>query len=57
MVLPQLTRQILHRFGGLYVDVDMECLGCHDAMHSGACRLYVGFSHTATVELNNGLMG
>jgi mannosyltransferase OCH1-like enzyme len=51
-------KQILHRFGGLYVDVDMECFLPHDALHDdGDVRLYAGFSHTGTVEVNNGVIG
>ena len=52
----QKQKQILHRFGGLYVDVDMECLLPHDALHSRE-HFYAGFSHTGTVELNNGVIG
>ncbi len=50
---------MLNRFGGLYVDVDMECLRPHDALHatSSGCSFYAGFSHTGTVELNNGVIG
>lgn len=37
----------------------MECLLPHDALHSreGGCIFYAGFSHTGTVELNNGVIG
>lgn len=37
----------------------MECLLPHDALHSreGGCLCYAGFSHTGTVELNNGVIG
>lgn len=37
----------------------MECLLPHDALHAaaGGCRFYAGFSHTGTVELNNGVIG
>lgn len=37
----------------------MECLLPHDALHSSGtgCRFYAGFSHTGTVELNNGVIG
>eukprot|EP01083_Nonionella_stella_P176088 615176_1 len=48
---------ILHRFGGLYVDIDFECLRSLDTLndHLGV-GMYSGLSNTGTVELNNGLM-
>ena len=48
--------EILHRYGGLYVDTDFECVKSLDELH---CRFefYAGISNTGTVELNNGLVG
>lgn len=47
--------EILHRFGGLYVDTDFECLGCFDSVLR-PFELVTGISNTGTVELNNGLI-
>ena len=50
-----LRYELLQTFGGLYVDVDMECLQSFNHLHTLA--FYTGFSNTGTVELNNGLIG
>lgn len=47
--------EILHRLGGLYVDVDFECLRPLDDLHS-RYLWYIGFSNVGRVELNNGLV-
>ena len=48
--------EILHRFGGLYVDTDFECIRPIDKLHR-QFEFYTGISNTGTVELNNGLIG
>jgi hypothetical protein len=51
---------VLHRFGGVYVDCDMECLAPLGDMHGWPVEppfLYAGVSNTGTVEVNNGLIG
>lgn len=50
-----LRYELLQKFGGLYVDMDMECIQSLDHLHNLA--FYTGFSNTGTVELNNGLIG
>ena len=59
-----LRYEILLRHGGLYVDTDMECLASFERLHKGGhsvgnghLSFYTGFSNTATVELNNGIIG
>ena len=49
---------LLQRHGGIYVDVDMECVRSLDGLHGrGGPTFYAGFSNTGMVELNNGLIG
>ncbi|CAE7524184.1 cfap299 [Symbiodinium microadriaticum] len=45
---------IILRHGGLYVDVDFECLKPLDVLHSRA-SFYCGLSNVGAVEVNNGL--
>ncbi|CAE7320631.1 RH31, partial [Symbiodinium pilosum] len=45
---------IILRHGGLYVDVDFECLQPLGALHSRA-SFYCGLSNVGAVEVNNGL--
>jgi mannosyltransferase OCH1-like enzyme len=53
-----LRYEILFRFGGLYVDTDMECVESFDSLHSNQiCSFYAGWSNTGTIELNNGIFG
>jgi len=53
-----LRYELLQRHGGIYVDVDMECVRSLDGLHGkGGPTFYAGFSNTGTVELNNGLIG
>ena len=58
--------QILHRLGGVYVDVDYECLRplssfLRRCAFSGLerCTFLCGLSHTSlgAAEVNNGFMG
>ncbi|KAF0698402.1 Aste57867_10970 [Aphanomyces stellatus] len=50
--------EILERHGGVYVDIDFECLRPLDAMHEhDGCSFYAGLSNTNTVEVNNALIG
>ena len=53
-----LRYELLQRHGGIYMDVDMECVRSLDGLHGqGGPAFYTGFSITGTVELNNGLIG
>ncbi|CAJ1329139.1 unnamed protein product [Effrenium voratum] len=45
---------ILQQHGGLYVDVDFECLQPLDDLHRAA-SFYTGLSNVGAFELNNGL--
>ncbi len=47
--------EILDRFGGVYVDVDFECLKPFDSLHK-SCEFYAGVTHEND-HLYNGLMG
>eukprot|EP00941_MAST-03F_sp_MAST-3F-sp1_P006507 g6507.t1 len=51
-----LRYEILLRYGGVYLDVDMECLQSLDYFHLNF-KFYAGISNTATVELNNAIIG
>jgi mannosyltransferase OCH1-like enzyme len=51
-----LRYEILHAFGGLYVDTDFECLKSFDIFHK-ACDFYVGIGYSRTYGLLNGLIG
>ena len=51
-----LRLDILHKFGGVYVDVDYMCLGSVETFHQ-MFNFYCGCSNTGCVEVNNGLMG
>lgn len=48
--------EILLKHGGLYVDVDFECLRNFDDIHR-RYDMYCGMANTGLVELNNGLIG
>lgn len=53
-----LRYELLERHGGVYVDVDMECVRPLDDLHGQrGPSFYAGFSNTGTVELNNGIIG
>ncbi|KAG9403907.1 hypothetical protein AC1031_005395 [Aphanomyces cochlioides] len=53
-----LRYEILETFGGLYVDVDFECLKPFDQLHENpTCEFYAGLSNTRSVEINNALIG
>ncbi len=47
--------EILYRFGGLYVDIDFECLKPFDALHK-SCEFYTGICEYNN-DLYNGLIG
>ena len=51
-----LRYEILSIRGGVYIDVDYECIRNIDdiVMH---CDFFAGFSHTTAVEINNGMIG
>lgn len=50
--------EILHRYGGLYVDVDQFCIKPHDIFHHAA-TFYVGkfINHGKEIECNNNVIG
>ena len=47
--------EILNRYGGVYVDIDFECLQSFDTLHR-SCEFYTGISRCGAVILN-GLIG
>ncbi len=47
--------EILNQFGGVYVDMDFECLKPLDELHY-LYTFYTGLNHVRTVELANGLI-
>ncbi len=47
--------EILNRYGGLYVDVDFECLKPLDILHH-CYDFYAGMHNTACVELGNAII-
>jgi inositol phosphorylceramide mannosyltransferase catalytic subunit len=48
--------EILNRYGGLYVDIDIECLRPFDIFHH-CYQLYVGIEQAQRLEINNALIG
>ena len=53
-----LRYELLYKYGGLYVDTDMECVASFDTLHlNDICSFYAGWSNTGTIELNNGIFG
>jgi mannosyltransferase OCH1-like enzyme len=51
-----LRYEILWRYGGVYVDVDYECLENIDQL-SDSSSFFCCFSNTTVVEINNGIFG
>lgn len=51
-----LRLELLHRFGGLYIDIDYYALGSVEKLHR-CFDFYCGCSNTGCVEINNGLIG
>ncbi len=50
-----LRLEILHKFGGLYVDMDFECVHPFDQLNH-TYTFYTGLNHTRIFELANGLI-
>ncbi len=50
-----LRYEVLWRFGGVYLDTDIECFKSLDVLHH-YYEFYAGFSNTKTVELQNALI-
>jgi mannosyltransferase OCH1-like enzyme len=48
--------EILNRYGGLYIDVDFECLRPFDIFHH-TCDFYTGVTYGPNFALYNGLIG
>ena len=49
--------EILNRFGGVYCDVDMECVRPLDLVLNTGCKFFAGFSHTGFAEVNTAILG
>jgi mannosyltransferase OCH1-like enzyme len=53
-----LRYEIMYKYGGLYVDTDMECIQSFNPLHDRCCcSFYAGWSNTGNIELNNGIFG
>jgi len=52
-----LRLEILHRFGGVYADVDYWCVASLDDVLRPPVQFFCGASNAGCVELNNGLLG
>lgn len=48
--------EILYRFGGLYVDMDFECLQPFDIFHR-TCDFYTGIIQVSRLQIGNALIG
>lgn len=48
--------EILYRYGGVYVDIDFECLRSFDVLNH-ICDFYTGIAYTSKPILYNGLIG
>ncbi|GAB5364272.1 hypothetical protein AAMO2058_000955600 [Amorphochlora amoebiformis] len=46
---------VLYQMGGVYVDVDVDCVGSLESLHSQSSA-YVGLSNTGTIEINNAII-
>lgn len=51
-----LRYEVLNDYGGVYVDIDYECVRNIDDVVQ-QCSFFAGFSHTEVLEVNNGLIG
>jgi hypothetical protein len=51
-----LRYEILNRYGGLYIDVDCECLRPFTVFHH-CYDFYVGTTNSGTAEINNAIIG
>lgn len=51
-----LRYEILFREGGVYIDVDYECLQSLDIITSN-CSFFAGLSSSVALEVNNGIIG
>ena len=50
-----LRYEILYQYGGLYVDIDFECLKNFDPLLKGL-NFFAGLSNTGVFEINNALI-
>lgn len=48
--------QILYQYGGVYIDIDYECIASLNHI-TKSCSFFVGLSSCDVVEVNNGIMG
>ena len=48
--------EILHAFGGLYIDTDFECLKSFDILHH-CYTFYIGTLSSHNVGIGNGIIG
>lgn len=44
--------EILYRYGGVYVDIDFDCLQSFDTLHK-SCEFYAGISRCGTAVMNS----
>jgi mannosyltransferase OCH1-like enzyme len=51
-----LRYEILQKFGGVYIDIDYECVANIENLCSD-CQFFAGLSNTGVLEVNNGLIG
>jgi mannosyltransferase OCH1-like enzyme len=51
-----LRYEILQKFGGVYVDIDYECIANIENLCTD-CHFFAGLSNTGVLEVNNGLIG
>merc|ERR1711860_156218 len=54
-----LRLELLYQFGGVYVDMDFECVQSLDLLDCGAKSFdfMTGFSNTGLLEVNNAMIG
>jgi mannosyltransferase OCH1-like enzyme len=51
-----LRYEILYREGGIYIDIDYECLQSIENIINN-CTFFAGLSSTSTLEISNGIIG
>ncbi|EKX49938.1 hypothetical protein GUITHDRAFT_67557, partial [Guillardia theta CCMP2712] len=49
-----LRLEVVWRFGGLYIDIDFECLKSFDVLHDHL-DFYAGLSNVGAMEISNGI--
>jgi mannosyltransferase OCH1-like enzyme len=51
-----LRLEVLLRYGGVYIDIDMACIKPLDPLLSKSIDFIIGVSHTKVFEVNNALL-